>query len=134
MTKNTDSVVKLDNYRCMVGKILYYTTKIAPDCANAIRELSQHMSNPGIEHWQALDRLVGYMKGKGEHTLIYRKPTEYRSISYVDLNYATNVETRKSVTGMINTIGGMITHWSSKTQSTVTLSSTEAEYIALSAC
>lgn len=57
-----------------------------------------------------------------------------RSKSYVDSNYATNTENRKSVTGMINTVGGTVTNWMSKGQVSVTLSSTEAEYVALATC
>ena len=52
-------------------------------------------------------------------------------IGYVDSNFATNVDNRKSVTGYITTFGGMILNWSSKNQPMVTLSSTEAEYVAL---
>ena len=57
-----------------------------------------------------------------------------RSISFVDSNYAINIEDRRSITGMINTLGGMITNWTSKAQPTVSLSSTEAEYMALASC
>ena len=57
-----------------------------------------------------------------------------RSINLCDSNYATNSDDRKSVSGYIGTIGGMITSWQSKTQSIVTLSSTEAEYVALTLC
>ena len=49
-----------------------------------------------------------------------------------DSNFATNLDDRKSVSGYVATIGGMITSWSSKTQHVVTLSSTEAEYVAMS--
>ena len=49
----------------------------------------------------------------------------------VDTDYATNKEDRKSITGTIHTVGGTITAWQSKSQATVTLSSTEAEYIGM---
>ena len=53
---------------------------------------------------------------------------------YVDSNWATNKENRKSVSGYILTLGGCLVNWVSKTQATVALSSTEAEYIAASTC
>ena len=71
---------------------------------------------------------------KGKHELYYRVPKIMKSISYVDSNYATNIDNRRSVTGMINTIGGTITNWMSKVQNTVALLSTEAEYMALTVC
>jgi hypothetical protein len=110
---------------------MYYVTKIAPDCANAARELSQYMARPTQEHWRALERLVGYMKQKKSHHLIYRKPRELRVIGSADSNYATNPDDRKSISGNIHTVGGMITSWKSKKQASVTLSSTEAEYQSL---
>jgi hypothetical protein len=52
-------------------------------------------------------------------------------MAMVDSNYATNTDDRRSVTGAIFTIGGTITNWISKTQGSVTLSSSEAEYVAI---
>ena len=52
----------------------------------------------------------------------------------VDSYYASNLEDRFSLSGYVNTIGGMITNWMSKTQKVVTLSITEAEYVALTLC
>jgi hypothetical protein len=49
----------------------------------------------------------------------------------VDSNYATDKEDRRSVSGGIHTVGGTIINWMSKTQASVTLSSTEAEYASL---
>ena len=134
LVKNQGETIMLDQFRSIVGKLLYYTTNISPDCANAVRELSQHMANPNESHWRSLGRVVGYLKQKKNHTLVYREPNSYRSVSYVDSNYATNTDNRRSVSGFVNTIGGMITNWTSKTQSTVSLSSAEAEYIALGMC
>jgi hypothetical protein len=127
--------VMLDKFRSLTGKIMYVEQKIMPMIANAARKLAQHMSHPGEEHWKALECLVGYLgttKGKG---LIYRRPKELQLVSWADLNYATNEDTRRSVSGIINTLGGgTITNWTSKTQATVTLSSMEAEYLSLLLC
>lgn len=64
--------------------------------------------------------------------LVYRKPRELRVVAMVDSNYATNKDDRRSVSGAIYTIGGTTTNWMSKTQSSTTLSTTEAEYFAIS--
>ena len=61
-----------------------------------------------------------------------RKPKELRIEAFVDSDFATNKETRKSVSGNLVTIGGTLVSWRSKSQVTVALSSTEAEYVALS--
>ena len=64
--------------------------------------------------------------------LTYRKPKELRMVSSVDSNYATDTETRRSVSGNLHTMGGMVTNWLCNTQLNVTLSSTEAEYQSMS--
>jgi hypothetical protein len=113
---------------------MYYTKKIAPDLSNAARELASHLSNPGADHWKALERCVGYITHQQNSALTFRTPRELRSISLCDSDYAKNETDRRSISGRINTMGGMITNWTSKKQSTVTLSSTEAEYHSLSEC
>ena len=134
LSKNEEESVLHEEYRSIVGKILYQMTKIAPDLSNAARELSAHLASPGKEHWKALERCVGYMANKAFEGLKFRKPNKLISISYKNSDYATNSQDRKSISGRINTMGGMITNWSSKKQNTVSLSSTEAEYQALSQC
>ena len=74
--------------------------------------------------------MIGYIKaniGKGR---LLRKPSELRIVAYTDSDYA-NDDKRKSVTGGVVTLGGSPTYFTSKMQATVSLSSTEAEYIAL---
>ena len=61
-----------------------------------------------------------------------QKPRELRLIGEVDADFAKDKEDRKSITGDIVTLGGMITFWSSKKQSIVSLSSTKSEYVACS--
>ncbi len=134
LQKNEDEIVKLDAYRSIVGKLIYYMTKIRPDLSNAVRDLSAHLTNPGKEHWKALDRCVGYVKTTKLEGIYLKRPRSLQSISYTDADYAKDEKDRKSISGRLNTVGGMITGWSSKKQNTVSLSSTEAEYQALSEC
>ena len=47
---NEGAVVDIDMYRSLVGKLMFYTTKIGPKQANAVRDLSRHLSNPGDAH------------------------------------------------------------------------------------
>jgi hypothetical protein len=120
--------VDLDAYRYIIGKIMYYATKIAPGICNAVRELAGHLSNPGEEHWKALEQCVGYLAGEGTKPLCLRN----LSISDCDSDYAKDENDRRSVSGQINILGAMTTNWTSKKQHNVSLSSSEAEYQALS--
>ena len=99
-----------------------------------MRDLARHMTNPGTEHWRAMERVVGYLKGKVLHGLIMRAPEFLTVIDYCDASYATDTILRRSVSGMICTIGGLLINWSSRTQKVCTLSSAESEYISLGEC
>ena len=63
-----------------------------------------------------------------------KRPSNLQAVQYCDASYATDPVARRSVSGMIGTLGGMIVSWSSRTQKITTLSSTESEYIALGEC
>jgi len=116
----------------MVGKVMYYVNKLCPVCLSITRELAKYFACPTKLHWKALSRLVGYIKGSIGKGRLLRKPKEMKIVAFTDSYYA-NREDRKSVTGGVITLGGTPTHSMSKTQAIVSLSSTEAEYIALSA-
>jgi hypothetical protein len=69
LKKNEGHMVDIDAYRSIVGKIMNYAANIAPEICNAVRELAGHLSNPGEEHWEALERCVGYLTSKGTKPL-----------------------------------------------------------------
>ncbi|MFM8622139.1 MAG: reverse transcriptase domain-containing protein, partial [Holophagaceae bacterium] len=135
LVRSTDSeVIDIENFRKLLGKCMWFCKKIMPECCNAIRELASSMDHPGEAQWRAMGRLIGYLATQEPATLILKKPRDLKVYGYVDSNWATNKESRKSVTGYVLTLGGCLITWSSKNQPTVALSSTEAEYIAASTC
>jgi hypothetical protein len=134
LLKNQGEPVDMTNFRKVMGQLLYFTNKIAPSMCNASRELSSHMSNPNADHWTAMGRVVGHLKAFDKFEMIFRSPEELRPIIISDAEYATNPEDRKSVGGEIDTLGGMLTNWSSKKQQIVALSSSESELIQYAKC
>jgi len=85
-------VVNMSEYRQHVGRLLYAVTKVIPDCANAIRDLTCHLSTPGEEHWKALTRIMGYLKHHYK-PLKMRAPTELRVVAIFDADWATDNKT-----------------------------------------
>jgi hypothetical protein len=102
-----------------------------PDISFAVQTLAQYTCDPKPIHWSAVKRIFRYLKGTQSHALTYRRGEESTSRLkiYCDADWASNAD-RKSISGYIFTLAGTAVAWSSKKQSTIALSTAEAEYIA----
>ena len=109
LKKNEGQTLNVEAYRTLVGKLMFYTTKVGLKQSNAVRDLSRHMNDPGETHWMAMKRVVGYMKGQPRKGLQMTKPVELRMVALADADYAKDPVERKSVGGDIHTLGGCIT-------------------------
>jgi hypothetical protein len=119
-------------YQSMIGGLMYAAICTRPDIAYAVTTLSQYSSNPGPEHWSACKRVFRYLSGTRSYGLVYGNTREdIISVGYSDADYAANPDDRKSISGYAFMLGGAAHSWSSKKQTTVATSSTEAEYTAL---
>ena len=118
-------------YQSLVGGLLYLANSTRPDISYSVGVLARYMSNPGQQHWAAGKGLLRYLKGTVNRGVVYSKPDNEIKI-YCDADFGGDLDTRKSTTGLLITIGGGSIVWSSKLQGTVAASTTEAEYIAAS--
>ena len=116
-------------YASAVGSLMYAMICTRPDIAHAIGMVSRFMANPGQEHWNAVKRILRYIKGTSSAALCYRG-SQYVVRGYVDSDFAGDLDKRKSTTGYVFTLAGGAVSWLSKLQSVVALSTTEAEYMA----
>ena len=123
--------VKYQEYRSVLGKLMFYVTKVRPECSFACGQLARQMHNPNEEHWEAMGRIVGYLRGKQSHELVIKRPKNLRIYSFGDASYGDFADTRWSSTGDVHTIGGSIISWRAQKTKFVCLSSAEAEYVAL---
>ncbi|CAM8880287.1 unnamed protein product [Rhodiola kirilowii] len=118
-------------YDVDVGSVMYGMICTRPDLAFSISVLSRYMSDPGIKHWEAMKYLLRYLLGTKGLGLVYRNHEPMAGIvGYVDSDYASNRDNRKSTTTFYFTWNGKCVSWKSQLQPIVALSSTEAEYIA----
>lgn len=109
---------------------MYLATCTRPDIAYAVSHLSQFNTCFNREHWTAAKHVLRYLKGTSDLALTYTK--DEKSIEgFVDADWANCSIDRKSYTGFAFTLSGCSISWESRKQ-TVALSSTEAEYMALS--
>jgi hypothetical protein len=127
-----DEIINMELFRSFVGRILFACGKTEPTISNACRELTSHLTAPNEEHWKALTHLVGYLKSGSFQGIKLREPKDFRVVAYVDADYASDRNDRKSISGFLVTMGGCLVSWLSKKQTGVTLSSTESEFVAMS--
>nr|GEZ91231.1 retrotransposon protein, putative, unclassified [Tanacetum cinerariifolium] len=92
------------------------------------------LAKPTEKHLQAVKRIFRYLKGTINMGLWYSKDTDMSLTAYADANHAGCQDTRRSTLGSTQFLGDKIVSWSSKKQKSTAISSTEAEYIALSGC
>ena len=118
--------------------LLYLVKFSRPDIANSVRELTKAMDKATESHYKSLLRVMKYDMSTQDLGLVYDSGTlinfngVWKIVAYCDSDYAGDPDTRISVTGYGIYIGTCLASWKSRGQKSVTLSSTEAEYVAVS--
>ncbi|GMF37170.1 unnamed protein product [Phytophthora fragariaefolia] len=121
------------DYRGLVGSRQYLVRGTRPDIANAVRELSKFLSCYNKTHWEAARRVLKYLNGTSTYGLLLDGKS--RTVTYevyTDASFACQPKERKSVTGYVITMTGTSISWCISKQASVSLSTAEAELIALS--
>jgi hypothetical protein len=119
-------------YQAAIGSLIYIMTSTRPDIAFAVSKLSQYMAKPYDSHWKAVKRVIKYLKSTKELGItLGGHHSEERVDGYADADWA-NDKDGKSITGTVIFYNNSIVTWKSKKQSTVALSTAEAELYALS--
>ncbi|KAK2375797.1 putative mitochondrial protein [Trifolium repens] len=121
----------ISSYRRLVGRLLYLNTT-RPDIAFATQQLSQFMHAPTTVHYTAACRVLRYLKNNPGQGLFFSRESEMQLTGYSDADWAGCMDTRKSISGYCFFIGKSLISWRAKKQATVSRSSSEAEYKALS--
>ena len=119
-------------YRESVGSLLYLSQITRPNITFAVNLVSRYLEKPLIIHWNAVKRILKYLKGTFNYGLIYDSSVKLKLCGYSDADYAGDTTTRRSTSGSIFMMTNGIVAWCSQRQKSVALSTTEAEYVALS--
>ena len=105
-----------------------------PDLSFSISLLAWFQANPGINHWNTIMHIVGYIKNTIDYGLTYSHNSDLSPTIFVDANYGGCRDIHCSSLEYVFMIAGGAVTWSSKHQTTVALSTVEAEYVAMSQC
>ena len=121
--------------------LTYLSVSSRADIAFAVHQCARYSTNPMQIHELAIRRIVRYLQGTKDKGYILRPTSAVRNLDcYVDADFAgmwdqatsDDPNSVKSPTGYVITFAGCPILWASKLQTEVSLSTTEAEYIALS--
>ncbi|GJW76463.1 hypothetical protein Tco_0138145 [Tanacetum coccineum] len=117
----------------MIGTLMYLTTS-RPDLTFVVCMCAWYQAKPTEKHLHAVKRIFKYLRGTVNRGLWYPKDSSIALTAYADADHAGCQDTRRSTSGCIQLLGDKLVSWSSKSQKSVAISSTEAEYIAMSCC
>lgn len=125
--------MRLIPYQEAVGSVLFAAQISRPDIQYAVNMVSRYNHNPGRAHWNAVKRILRYLRGTINMKLTYRRDDPKPLHGFCDADWANDVADRRSVTGYVFIMQGGAVSWNSRKQQTVALSTTEAEYMAMAA-
>jgi deoxyuridine 5'-triphosphate nucleotidohydrolase len=147
-------------YRQAIGELIYALVTCRPDISFACIKLSQYSASPSLEHFEAVQHLYKYLAATIDDGITYWRQTPnmslpfhpdpfvaedknydssaperkqndpYKVTSAVDSDYAGDNSHRKSVSGICIKLAGGTILYKSQYQSTIALSTTEAEFTA----
>ena len=112
----------------LVGAFLWLSNVTRPELAFIAAQLARFVANPGPPHFRAALRVLIYLRGTANRDLVYRPRPSRPFRVFVDSDWGTKF----SISGAVFDFMGCAVHWFSKTQRSVSLSSTEAEWFAAS--
>ena len=118
-------------FQCIVGSLLYLATWTRPDLSYTVMALAQHNASPTRALLLTAKGVLRYLKGTRHWALTYGDVVCNDTITFSDVDWAMNQSDRKSVSGYAFYMFLGLVSWLSSKQKATALSSTEAEYMAI---
>jgi hypothetical protein len=106
-------------YSQIIGSLMYLASAIRPDISFIVCKLSRYMSNPGNDHWHALERVLCYLKGTMSFGIHYSGHPAVLE-GYSDANWISDIDQIYATSGYVFTLGGGAVSWRSCKQTIVT--------------
>ena len=120
-------------YRSIIGSLLYLTARRL-DIAFSVGVCARYQATLKESHLTAVKRIIRYINGTPEYGLWYSKDSNDCLVGYSDVDWARSVDDRKSNSGRCFYLGNNLVSWMSKMQNSMSLSTTETEYIVAGSC
>ncbi|KAK9666876.1 hypothetical protein RND81_14G217800 [Saponaria officinalis] len=120
-----------ETYKKLVGRLLYLNLT-RPNLSYVVQHLSQFVSTPRAPHLRAALHVVRYLKTTENAALFYASDTDLTIRGFCDADWGACCSTCRSLTGQCIFLGDSLISWKTKKQKTVSKSSAESEYRAMS--
>lgn len=117
-------------YRNLLGCLSFLGNRTRPDICYAVNIFSQFQQNPGRIHWEGLLRLLGYVHYT-QHYKLKLSCSKPQLIVFTDADFAANRDDRKSLGGQLVLLDNSPVDWRTFKEKSVSLSTMEAEFIAM---
>ena len=129
MSEQQRDYVERFPYQNIVGALLYLSINTRPDISYAVGVLARFSKNPNFRACKALLRVLIYLRGTAERGIRYTGD-DLNVYAYSDADWAGDLDSRRSTTGYVVYAAGGPIAWQSKLQTTIAVSTMEAEYMA----
>jgi len=134
LRKDDDSPdVDQSSYRSMIGNLFYITTSL-PDIMHVVGMVGRYQCAPKQSHLLAVKRIFRYLKETMNYGLWYPKNQNFQLSVYSDADWDNYMDERKSTSGGAFFLGYSLVAWLSKKKGSISLSTTEVEYITIATC
>ena len=117
-------------YRTIVGSLVYLTITHY-NISYVVHVVSQFVASPTTVHWTTILHILWYLRGTVFQSLLLSSTSSLELRAYSDVDYDSNLTDYKFVTGFCIFLGDYFISWKSKKQPIISLSSTKAEYCAM---
>ena len=124
------SVVNVQLYQQMIGCLLYIGQRSRPDILVAVLILARFQNSPTAYCHRGAKRILRYLRGTTDYGVTFTAG-DLHMHSFVDSDHAGDTTDRKSMSGFMVKLGDAMVMWGSKKQATVSISTCEAEYYAM---
>jgi hypothetical protein len=120
-------------YRSMIGSLLYLMA-MRLDIQFSVCLCARFQASPRTSHRQAVKRIFRYLRHTPDFVLWYSASSSLALHGFSDADFAGCRLDSKSTSGTCQFLGSFLVSWSSRKQSSVAQSTTEAEYVAAANC
>ena len=129
-TAEERSRMKKVPYRECIGSLMYLMAMTRPDIAFSVNQVAAYVSDPGKEHWSAVNDILAYLRRTIHHGICYGDCHNSTLLGYTDADWAGELEKRKSTTGVLFLFNGGPVSYGSRRQRATALSTRDAEFYA----